>query len=481
MNKNLLKIGSLAIVAIALTACSKSDYFDDQSETIASQHKAEYAANFVKKFGAVDPNKSWDMASMQPEYSITPMTSSARAITRGTDSYSRTKATGFKVKKDVLQWFFQKIPAGNDNRSKGDVFYATISDKEFTIVPVFQGTASYYWELWMHVDGLENDVKIWAKAEDLSYRLVKDGELTKTGTGKNEGVSDKAYEVEAPAITFSGMPEGNMYFYLKKWNSYSDYKNQKTWTKLSSLKEMMIALNGCPKPDDVPENTPAFIIGCEDNNGSGSDWDYEDLVFMVYGNFEINKPEEVYDTYSKRYLVEDLGSTDDFDFNDIVVDVFEQYKTTIYYDVVNGEKHQSGTDGPHLYKQWAVVRAAGGTLDFTINIGSESWTKSKHITPVTDMLNTGWNGSAIDYKGQLDEFDITNMDWDSENNNITIVVDGRGTNTAGVQTIKFPKEGEVPMIIAVDTDVDWMRERQEVPSDWIKNNDDQDDQEDQGN
>ena len=68
MNKNLFKIASLAVVAIALAACSKSDYFEGQEEAIENQIKAEYAANFVKKYGEVDPNKSWDMSSHQPIY-----------------------------------------------------------------------------------------------------------------------------------------------------------------------------------------------------------------------------------------------------------------------------------------------------------------------------------------------------------------------------------------------------------------------------
>ena len=37
MNKNLFKIVSLAVVAIALAACSKDDYFEGQDEAIENQ------------------------------------------------------------------------------------------------------------------------------------------------------------------------------------------------------------------------------------------------------------------------------------------------------------------------------------------------------------------------------------------------------------------------------------------------------------
>jgi hypothetical protein len=126
---------------------------------------------------------------------------------------------------------------------------------------------------------------------------------------------------------------------------------------------------------------------------------------------------------------------------------------------------QTGSDGPVLESQKAVVRAAGGILDFTINIGSSSWTKSEHLTPFDQMMNTGI-GKAIDYNAVLDQFNIENKDWNPETNNITVSVVGRGNNE-GVQVITFPKKGEAPMMIAVDENMGWMTERQSVPDSWF--------------
>ena len=47
-------------------------------------------------------------------------------------------------------------------------------------------------------------------------------------------------------------------------------------------------------------------------------------------------------------------------------------------------------------------------------------------------------------------------------------MDGRGKNL-GVYDIPFPRKGEIPMIIAVDTSVNWMHERNGVPKTWIDN------------
>ena len=468
MNKNFFKFLGLAIIGIAFSSCVKND-FEEQNEAIFSQHKAEYEANFIKKYGEVDPNKSWDMSSHQPQYSLTSMYDAPIASTRSTASYSRTKTTGFTVEQGVLTWFFENTPAGQNNLRQGNPFSVLVTAAEFTIVPIFQGNAKKYWQLWMHVDGVANDIQIWEKGEDLSYR--KDGNLTSVGKGQ-AGVSKDADEVVAPAITFSGMPAGKMHFYLKAWSTPEAYENdpqQTQYTKLTSLNRKMLSMDGCTKPKGVPDNVSYRIIGCED----WTDNDYEDLAFLLYGNFTIEEPRDVYEVIPKRYMVEDLGSTDDFDFNDVVIDLFNEYKTTYTYSMSGNEETVVDTDGPHLINQWAIVRAAGGTLDFTIKIGnSTTWTKSQHVTPVTEMKNTGWDG-AINYNGQIgDKFDIINMDWDSSKDNISIEVEGKD-GYSGVHYIPFPKEGEIPMIIAVDTSVNWMYERNSVPNSWISNNPDE--------
>ena len=317
----------------------------------------------------------------------------------------------------------------------------------------------------MHVDGVAKDIQIWEKGEDLSYR--KNGDLISVGKGQ-AGVAKDADEVVAPAITFSGMPAGKMYFYLKAWSTPEAYENdpqQTHYTKLTSLNRKMLSMDGCTRPSGVPSGAFYRIIGCED----AGDNDYEDLAFLIYGNFTIEEPRDVYEVIPKRYMVEDLGSTDDFDFNDVVIDMFNEYKTTYTYSITGNEETIADTDGPHLINQWAIVRAAGGTRDFTIKIGnSTTWTKSQHVDPVTTMVNTGVDG-AINYNGQIGEkFDIINKDWDSVRDNISIEVEGKD-GYSGVHYIPFPKEGDIPMIIAVDTSVNWMHERDGVPDKWISN------------
>ena len=207
------------------------------------------------------------------------------------------------------------------------------------------------------------------------------------------------------------------------------------------------------------------IIGCED----GTDSDYEDLVFLMYGTVPpLYHVEVVEDRVTKRYMMEDLGTTDDFDFNDVVVDVSDVHQKKIKYEYDSNHRLVFKNEEETLHYQDAVVRAAGGTINFSIQIGKNTtWSKSDALA-VKDMKNTGWGGSHIYYDGEdseLAKFIIKNNEWKPAENNIQVTVEDKGA-TDGVKVIKFPKLGEAPMIIAVNKTQNWMSERSSVPSDW---------------
>ena len=369
----LILIGCFALLGVAFISCSKTDVFDSNAEY--EQQKSTYTSNFVKKYGEIDPNQSWDFCTMATSYSLP---SSSRASTRGTSNTDATKGE-IVIEKDIIDWMSANMKAGDNNVKKGKPFYLQVPQNSFTIVPIFQGTASYFWQLWMHVDGITEDKLIWSKGEKITYITSETStNWTSPGTG-NAGMKN-AFEVKAPTYEFANLPvNANMYFYLKVWNNYDDFKNNsKNPRVLTSLEQMMLALIDCPRPINVPEGNTVSIIGCEDNKAG--DFDYEDLVFMMYGNPAppIQHVDEVITGMTKRYMMEDLGATDDFDFNDIVVDVTtDRVKKKIFYDIdANGGwtfNHEEIIE--HLPQQ-AVVRAAGGTLDFTLTIGTTTWTKS---------------------------------------------------------------------------------------------------------
>lgn len=454
----LFLIGCFALVGVALTSCSKTDVFDDNAGN--EKQKDAYASNFVKKYGEIAPNQSWDFTTMTSSYSLE---SSDRALTRDGSANADATKGEMIIEQSIITWMVQNMKAGDNNVKKGTPFYLQVPQNAFTIVPIFQGTASYYWQLWMHVDGLGEKL-VWSKGEDIVYKVDETSDhWTSPGTG-SDGISKTAYQVKAPTYEFANLPvNANMYFYLKVWNSYNDFNDlAKNPRILSSLNQKMLALMDCPVPENVPEGNEVAIIGCED----ATDNDYEDLVFLMYGNPvpPIHHVDEVIVSQTKRYMMEDLGGSDDFDFNDVVVDVSKRAKYQRKYNILENGGWQllSETKVADLPQQ-AIIRAAGGTLDFTLTIGQTEWTKSDKFPNFTEMLNTGVGG-AISYGAELDVIEVTG--WNPEANNITVTVAGKGSDE-GVKTIGFPKEGEVPMIIAVEPTTNWMNERISIPASWF--------------
>ena len=471
--KKLYLTASVSVLGLAFTACSHDDFIDEIAPV--NYLKAEYATNFEKKYGKIDPNQSWDFTTSQTHYRLPSSGSAVR--TRGGSGIT-PELSIIEVEKDVLNWMYTEMPKGKNNQGKGKAFYMTVPNNAFTIAPIYQGCASYYWELWMNVDGV--DYKVWWKGEKFSYKETETStSWTNLGTGTDGLAKDNNgkfpyYAVQAPAYTFTNLPVGKaMSFYLKVWTSLSAYQNNLVnpnqnkptclySTDINNCK--MISLTQAIKPAAVPEGYDVTIIGCED----GKDTDFEDLVFMVYGKpvppTERVKEIESYET--KRYMMEDLGTTDDFDFNDVVVDVqYNRKKITIKYEVTadNEDGDEIGRTEESLPDQ-AIVRATGGTIDFTLEIGTTTWTKSKYKT-ATEMWNTGWGGATIDHTAVLDKpFEVSG--YIPGNNNISVTVVDRGTS-GQVKTIKFPKKGEAPMIIAVDEDQYWMKERSSVPDTWF--------------
>ena len=460
--KNFVLVGSMAVLGVAFTSCSKGEELFDSGAKVAQQ-KSEYATNFEKKYGPIDPNQTWDFATMEP---ISYLPSTSPAGTRGTETSGEVtlKSSGkMSIGNSVVAWMHENMEAGKNNSQKGSPFISETDQRTFTIVPFYQGCASYYWELWMNVGG--NELKIWTKNKDLTYKDDHGNWLSPTN---KDGIPLSAEEIDAPTYTFEATPGQTMYFFLKVWTGGdAAYTRGDAPSRISSLDRMMLALEGVQGLTGVPEGSTVTVIGCEDNSKSASDKDFEDLVFIMYGP-EVQHFEEKEVRETKRYMMEDLGTTDDFDFNDVVVDVANVYKKKLEYGTNNQLLRE--TEIPNSRHQEAIVRAAGGTMNFTIEIGTNTitrWTKSPTYV-ATDMLNTGWGNKSIHYSGDnsiLAKFDIENNDWNPATNNIRVLVDGNGAS-GEVMVIEFPKKGAAPMMIAVPETQNWMTERSSVPSSW---------------
>jgi hypothetical protein len=126
----------------------------------------------------------------------------------------------------------------------------------------------------------------------------------------------------------------------------------------------------------------------------------------------------------------------------------------------NGVKKSDEIIKETLAPSTAIIRAMGGTIDFTLTIGNTKWVKSENGFNIKTMYNTQ---GSIDYQKVLAEFEVTG--WDYESNNISVQVPNE--KSGEVFTINFPKAGTAPMIIAVDPTQNWMDERVSVPKSWF--------------
>ena len=132
-------------------------------------------------------------------------------------------------------------------------------------------------------------------------------------------------------------------------------------------------------------------------------------------------------TYAKRIICEDLGDTDDFDFNDVVFDALIK-------------------DG----KTYIKLLAAGGTLP--LYIGDQE-VHDKFKVPVSTMVNTGiYSADSVEF--------VLNQAYDSYDK-IPVYVESLASGVLTSQMLEN-KIGAAPKKICVDTDYDWTTERQQI-------------------
>ena len=138
--------------------------------------------------------------------------------------------------------------------------------------------------------------------------------------------------------------------------------------------------------------------------------------------------------YAVRIICEDLGASDDFDFNDVVFDALMK-------------------DG----KTYIKVLAAGGTLPLTV-AGKE--VHDIFNVPTSTMVNTQPNAH---YATTTDKQEfVVDQVWSSYKEiPVKVAIDATDMTEESMITLKAEK-GAAPQKIAVDTNFEWCDERQQI-------------------
>ena len=396
MKKNVIIGMSMLVASVAFVSCSKTDVFEENKKYAAEQEKSEYRTNFVKMYGEVSPNQSWDFC-VTPNYETS--TRAAGSLTWG-------------YLDPINEWLTRW--ASND-KAKVIAAINGAEVKEFNpyvavdLYPAYSYVAN------------NNDYDFYRLAVCYNNTTEK---IYRQGVGYLLEALNKGWntlgrlgrEINSKSLTGAS----NVY-----WALYPTY-GILSYDKIASGKIEDYKIDTYKEFTVNGRTYWGFRVG---QNGS-----YSDLICMVR-NIDPVRPIE------KRYMIEDLGSKKDFDFNDIVVDV---------YQAIDGS-------------QKAIIRAMGGTIDFTLKIGDTEWTKSVQGAAAGYQVETMYNTENPEWDANLAEFTVTG--WKPGDNNITVSVNSVA-NEGVIISFPFSRTGEVPMIIAVDTCVDWQLEKVSLPQDW---------------
>lgn len=373
-----------AFAALAFVGCSKSSDVSDDNRTKQSD---AFANNFVQKYGQPAANHTWGFgATTTKGMNIT------RSHWKNKNQYNDKLYVPDEPTTDeiriVTEWFTTHKSPATVNVNWSDFFVWQISATE-------NGTS--------HMD------QLWCGASKESMEHVND-----FNSGNN------------PDNTWVG-PATFMYNSGTQQFAYQESLTDGSHT----VYDHFVCIPGSLIAPNDPVISKYYYVGLDyeatgstENQNVQRDFFYNDWIVRI-------TPGEYKDAV--RIICEDLGTTDDFDYNDVVFDAV--------FDPINGE-------GIVI-----TVRAAGGTLPLTIG-GVEVHQALGVAT--TDMVNTGRKSAPIAIFRI--PFTGTRSYNNSDYNKINIQVTG---NDAKVYTLKA-EVGAVPSKILVTTDYEWTTERQNI-------------------
>ena len=479
--KNYLLPFVLALGTVAtFMSCSK----EMTTYTYEDIQKQTYAANFVAKYGEINSNQSWDFTTGDPRLATRGFTSiKTQILENGIDFGDVSKIK--TVVKDA-NWLHEEIQIPGDVEKNADLLNAMVGalpekiakngkaavlvapSNGFYIFPLFSGGCLTF-DLKVKV-GDQEPVTVFSK-NWINFQTIN-GMKTDNIYSDGSVVNMKGIYIEAPVGTPVEVYIDNIYCHTPAANNaYNKAFSSPAGTTNGRAIYVDIPSDVKPILDgiELKENAVVKYIGIEDISAGApmsGDNDFNDVVLAVVGNPDVPQEKiitedqyEVKTCKTKRFMIEDLGAIDDFDFNDVVVDVedytIETHKVTRENGIIKTDEIISTTSAPSQ----AIIRAMGGTIDFELTIGDTKWVKSKNNFDVKTMYNTQGD---VDYDKELAVFEVTN--WDYDTNNISIKVKGQ---EGELFTIRFPKKGEAPMMIAVDPTQRWMTERTSVPDTWF--------------
>ena len=399
---------------VVLSSCSsKGEEYSYSPEKAHEFIEKDYKSAFIQKYGEISPFETWDLSQRGS-------TLAGFAGTRGNKGQSSNLVQDMASTESYGYY----LNYSNNESKIAKLFNNNWGD----IVAEFGKVQPTAWapsgKIIFSVVGVSRDDASSSKYFTWGVANTPEGDLylrqSSPANGKNAKIGNSA-EKHTSSLDFSQIPDGARWFTASSDKKKVDLSSAYNQT-ITDFKIVTMTIDGV--------SYTFWGFKCDKTNP-----DYTNLVLWVKEIPTVPVP-----VISKRYMVEDLGGSYDFDFNDVVFDVI---------------KYSDGS-------QKCYVRALGGTLDVTIKVANNSWTKRQDYT-ITEMLNT----NPIDPNLCLKEFDATG--WDGDNSKVSVIVEGNDKAAGGETTyywaVPFPAQGEAPLIVAtMYGSKTWMLERQSVPN-----------------
>lgn len=431
--KKYLMTGVAALAfAATFTSCSKSDSLYNANAEVENQQKV-YSDAFVAKFGKIAPGQTWGFS---------------KARTRGCDTDKGLWAGKADYEGIVIPKPINK--GGNPNEAAEVI--ALLSQKretksnvnlpftDFFVQQVYKGTATY--DTWPDQNGTKQTGKGGSNHMDQlacghNHDHIKNfnggdymgGQFQNVWTGalNSSDMNDKVYQQDQMELMVGSTTECFAFH-----NSYGD--NQHWYDDNYYVLEYQGAYYvGFDYQSDGAEDTKAGQGYLKGDKFIDRDYIYNDWIVKITPAYPQNNPEKVVKE-TGRIICEDLGTADDFDFNDIVFDA------TIYTD--------NTCD--------ITILAAGGRLDVTV-AGEDIHAHTGKMTTKCE-----YSFSTSGYEHLI---------------NIPIVVST--TNTAG-EVVSYElaaNAGAAPQKICVPKSYKWCTERTNIEDahpqfkQWVNSND----------
>lgn len=426
---NCFAIFIISFLALTVMSCSEEDFGYTKDEIV-------YKQNFEKTYGKIKSNQVWDFTTYNlKKLGLVGGPNAAMGTrTQGLDEpYSIDKIVFYPNNKQ-MPGFDPNATTGNNSGNNSGGGNLTYKHEEI--------------EKWLKEQPIKEGLPLTFEKPEAAFTVIPfsapgtwELHLVDTGNGKkfDYKITDNT-KLNQPVVIMPEYITGRFYFYVKYGN----------------VKDECIALyTGAPQSVTHLSGTnplPSVVLGCETGYGEK---DYKDLgIFISVPQTDINKPNDpdpeqpkniyIVDDRHIQYMIEDKGSTVDFDFNDIVVVVH-------YYE----KKNIDGTDEGYEKSVTAKLKWLCGTLPFKLKIGETSIPSSSDAPAMPgNILHDNFpNELKSSYYDLLSDRGVHIKGFNPNENNIQAIIyakDGKQITSRVINKTEFPGAGETPYMIAVD-------------------------------